>query len=199
MGNFTFKDVCARALEETKADVRLDKPVRIVTGLFAPFMSAGIVWWATQSIAWGGIAGVGVLVAIGLAVFIVKLVTVPLAMANEANEIGTKNSEVQGRKIEAMEAHIAALTAPPPRDPDGVYQHGRLVGKIAVASPQPQQGIVQFQTLAGGSEFHETETFEYRDFRLTLMHCATQITESGIGKPSLSLWNEVVCKIEGRF
>ena len=169
MGPILFRAACARAWTETRADVRLDKPVRIVLALIAPAISALIVWSVTGSVSWTTVAGIGVFASIVAILFLTKLVTVPLAMANEASAAHLRLTAEFGDKIHALEQQLTALsvsTASPPRDPDGIYQHARLVGKAIGVRPVPNIGMLSFDQINDQGEFHGKSRFEYRDYIL---------------------------------
>lgn len=171
MGEVRFAAVRSRAFREARAEARLDSPVRIVTGIISPFASAAIVWWATGSWAWGGIAGVGVLLFVLAAVFTIKLFTVPVAMVNEANAKADKIGSDLGQKVAALEERIAVLTAPPQqadRDPDGVYQLGNLVAKMTAPEVRRGTGVVFCRQLRGGPDLNILAEAEFREFRVLI-------------------------------
>lgn len=101
--------VVTRAIRETLAEVRLDSLLRIIINIIAPFISAGIVWFFTGSILWGGIAGVGVLLVISLTVFTFKMLTVPIAIANEERQ-RCEELEARQRTEAEREAAMQDLT-----------------------------------------------------------------------------------------
>lgn len=180
--------VARRAFKEALSEIRLDTPVRIVTGIIAPIVSAAIVWWLTGSPAWGGMAGVVVLLTIGVLVFGVKMFTVPLALANEAKA-----------RLDALEQQIAETAAKPaPRDPDGIYQHGRKVGRVRGATPRLNEGMIGFVGIDADGDFQGETEFEYRDFRLTITHCDTSGTVSIMGVPPQQGFNNVSAIVLGR-
>ena len=90
--------VAIRAFREARAEVRLDTAVRVVTGVVTPIVAGLIVGFATGSIAWGSIVGVGLLLLVGLFVFIQKLYTVPGKMAVE------QKAEIDGLTAEEISA-----------------------------------------------------------------------------------------------
>ena len=78
-----WRIVFKRAWRETLEQIRWDSPVRVMTGIVAPVISGGFVWYFTGSPAWAGIATVIIIAAIGLCVLFGKMVTVPVVMASE--------------------------------------------------------------------------------------------------------------------
>ena len=75
--------VARRAFAEARAEVRFDKPVRIVTSIVTPLVAGAVVWYFSGSLAWTGIVTVGLLLLVGVCVFIERVVSVPAAMASE--------------------------------------------------------------------------------------------------------------------
>jgi hypothetical protein len=165
MQEIATKSIAARAWKEALGEVRLDTPVRLVTGIGTPFVSAGAVWWFTGSIAWAGIAGLGFVVIVLLAVFIVKMFAVPIAIARD----GATENEGLGTQIAELEQRILVLTAPPPppdRGPDAIYQHGDEVGGVVGARRIPSSSIFWFDQINHQGRFDPNAEFEYREWVL---------------------------------
>jgi hypothetical protein len=89
-----------RALVEARADISLDKPVKIVTGIALPIVGLLTTWLLTGNVTWGGIVGVVLLIVFGLILFISKLFSVPAEMDKE-----------RAAELEAMEAKLASRAA----------------------------------------------------------------------------------------
>lgn len=74
-------------------------------------------------------------------------------------------------EIEADLAHTEAALADalrprvPERNPDGIYQGGRLVG-LAVAPRNEGAGQWSFERIDGAVDFDQTQPFEYRTYRM---------------------------------
>jgi hypothetical protein len=85
MGSYWGK-VAKRAFKETREAIRLETPVRIVTGIVAPIASGLIVWLATGNPLQGGAVTVAIVILIGACLFLGKLTTVPAKMAREDAE-----------------------------------------------------------------------------------------------------------------
>lgn len=167
MGAITAKATLKRAWKEALAEVRIDTPVRFMTAVVSPFISAGLVWWATGNAPLAGGVGVAVLFAILLAVFTTKLFTVPLEMAKEAYR---ERAELSDR-VTTLEATIAKLKEPPPkpaRDPNGVYQLEALVGHGHNVRRMIGDGLVVIGELSCTGEFNQSQDFEYQDLALRL-------------------------------
>lgn len=109
MGPVTLAEVARRALKETRSEVRLDSPVRLLVSLVSPVMAAALVWYATGNWAWTGIAGVALLLIIALGVFLVKLFTVSVTIANEARALLPIEQDDPRRDVGLTEAVTYAI------------------------------------------------------------------------------------------
>lgn len=102
--------VTKRAFAEARAEVRLDKPVRIVTSVITPLTAGGIVWYFTNNVAWTGIVTAGLLLLVGVCVFLERLASVPVAMAAEqAALLETTRAQIKTQEDQERAAHIFYL------------------------------------------------------------------------------------------
>jgi hypothetical protein len=175
--------VASRAWREALAEVRLDSPVRVVTGIISPLASGLVVWWITGSPAWGGVVSASILLLVGLAVFATKMFTVPLAMANEAD---AKLAEIMSKQA-----------AVPPHHPDGIYQHGYKVAMVAGANERIGDGVIEFAKLVGGGDFNPDAQFSYRNFVLEMARQGVVMKTTMAGQINVMHYNPV-CRIISR-
>lgn len=175
MPGVTFKAVAKRAFAEAAEAVRWNKPVPVIAALIISASSVGLTYSATGSPSYGGLAGVAVPAAILAAIFLWKLITVPLAMAREA--------------VAAQETAEAELeqARQQNRDPDGIYQHGQLVGRVILAEVSPGTSFARFQRIEGAVNFDESKPFDYRNWvlLLTAMNVDGLVYISGVPQRTL--------------
>jgi hypothetical protein len=176
----SLSKVAARALREARAEVRLDSPVRVVTGAISPVASGLVVWWITGSPAWGGVVTVSILLLVGLATFATKMFTVPLAMAA------------------AAEARVAELTALPPRDPNSIYQHGVKMGEAYGAFRHLGDGVVIISIMQAQGDFNDRAEFEYQDLRLSIESSSSHSSLDIGGIINSKTYRDVKCRVLGR-
>ena len=112
-----------------------------------------------------------------------------------STELGDLRSTV-GR----LSDEIAALKAPrqPSRDPDGIYQHGTLVGQVRMADKQLARGVVIIGQISAGGDFARDDPFEYHDLLLRLESCASESSISGLAAEHRQSFNHAVCQVLGR-
>jgi hypothetical protein len=96
-----WRGVAKRAFWEARGEVRLDTPVRIVTGVVIPIAAGLIVGLTTGSVAWGSVVSVGLLLLVGACLFIQKLFVVPGRMAAE------QKAEIERLTVEEDDAESA--------------------------------------------------------------------------------------------
>jgi len=147
-------EIAKEAWRETRAEVRWDSPVRVIGALGSPIFAAGVVWYFTRELAWAAISGLAFLVVLATGCFLVKFCAGP----------GRRQAETDAR-LEALESKIAAPLA---RHPDGIYQHGNLVGVVRGADVILPKGVVRFLEIYNGQNFNHEAEFEYRAWVLRL-------------------------------
>ncbi len=139
--------------------------------------------------------------------YLLKLFTVPPILAKEAEvrhqealsklrgevEVLSADRNDLARRIEVLQAP----PSPPIRDPDGVYQYGRFVGKVHMPNPLPHQSVVHFVSMTTSGDFAAAATFEYRDYVLKISQWNSRNVVSLGGNTTVQLGN-VLCHIEGR-
>lgn len=72
-----------------------------------------------------------------------------------------------GAKVAALEQRIAALVNPP-RDPDGVYQHGIKRGIAQGATLSLATSSATFPSIVADGDFDANAEFEFREWRLRI-------------------------------
>lgn len=80
-------EVSSEAWRDTRAIVRLDHPARIALTIGGVVGAGALTWWATGGIAWGAVATLVVLVAVGLSYFLVRLAQIPAERATAAQTL----------------------------------------------------------------------------------------------------------------
>lgn len=97
-----------------------------------------------------------------------------------------------GDRIAALEAKKADQ-----RDPDGIYQLGRMVAKVVFREVHLNQGVIVFHRLDDAHDLNQNAEYEYREYRLVT---ARQGEGGGIQignqKPAVTLEN-LVSRIVG--
>jgi hypothetical protein len=115
--------VTKRAFAEARAEVRLDKPVRIVTSVITPLVAGTVVWYFSGSLAWTGIVTAGLLLLVGVCVFAERLASVPAAMAREQGtaieELQAKFEGEQDRDRRLQVMYLANMYVNEVKTPDG--------------------------------------------------------------------------------
>jgi hypothetical protein len=151
-----WKSVRALAWKETLEVVRLDQWARIVLWLTV----LGATALTAPSVAEGAVragAVVGATLAVGLGIFLVKLVAIPPKLARQSDE------QRENALAELRDLKSAAV---PARDPDGVYQWGQRVGTAHEVRQELNKGLIIFGTLETDGRFSAEHKFEYRTFKL---------------------------------
>lgn len=167
MDRINFRRIASRALTETRDDLRLDKRIRVLNTLIAPFISTGVVLFLTRSFTWSGVVGVAVFLAIAAGYLITKFFTVAIAIVAETNDDYDGHVADAAAKIEALEQRVTRLSAPLPeaiRSDDGVYQHGQLVGSVVEVRRIPNTSKYVFGQINDQGKFDGRAEFEYREY-----------------------------------
>ncbi len=181
MSETSVKSVAKRAFGEAAEAVRWNKPVSVVLALVGAAVAFGLTFAVTGQIAWSAVVGVAIPTMFLVVLFVWKMVSVPLAIAREAN------ARAEGALAELAER----------RHPDGIYQHGVQVGTVRLPQLEPSLGAAQFAQIFDAVEFNVAQPFEYRDWVLRLARCRTVSEGMKDGVQSRAL-NGVEAAIIGR-
>lgn len=184
MGKITFLRISALALTETLAEIRVDKPVRVIMSLIVPIFSIVVVFRETRSISWSGIVGLVALLIIAVVLFAIKLITVPIRLINEAHSEHQSYATAASDRIAQLDSQLAQLRTPAPepqRNPDGVYQHGYDVGSVVGARQLPNTSVYVFDQINDQGKFDGNAEFEYREYVLKTRVFAGQGSNRGGG------------------
>jgi hypothetical protein len=111
------------------------------------------------------------------------------------NQSATEIASAVIKKIEPLQKQVDRLTNPP-RDPDGLYQLGRLVGNVSAAIENRALGQVQFGKIAVQESFNAKVPFDYRDLQLRIVKTGSS---AGGGVPGSMILNvfDVTAEIIG--
>ena len=140
-------------------------------------------------------AGLFALLALALVcilIFVFKMVSVPLAIAAEADSRRVSVESELGQRLAALEAKQADQ-----RDPDGIYQLGARVATAANANIVRRQGVVRFGALLDAHDLNLTCPFEYREFEVQTIGAGdVSMVQMGNQKPDRTI-PTVVARIIG--
>jgi hypothetical protein len=124
--------------------------------------------------------------------------------------IAARNGLVQSSvnaKLDELNQAVEALTKPLPavspskslRDPDGIYQNGRLAGTVVDPRITVNQSKVYFEKITNAKDLDRTKPFQYRDFILRMTniggYVGMLISPSGV---EAGVYQNVVCEIIDR-
>jgi hypothetical protein len=129
--------------------------------------------------------------------------------AINAASLSAKDATIENLKtqIEGLKDNVASLenretknstesTVTNPRDPDGIYQYGILVGSAQSVRIDESQGTILFGGIMDAAKLNIAKDIEYRDFILRIKNLATE-TRTSIGGKSFRSLTQVTCEIVG--
>lgn len=171
MGEIRFASIATRAFKESAEFVRWPKVSAVVTAIVV-VLGSGIATQLTTGNVPITIASSLISIAcLFLLVFLFKLVAVPIAMANETASAREIAEAELSTRIDALNREVAELTRPKPeapRNPDGIYQHGEIVGNTVGARRLPNTSWYHFDQINADGNFDPDSEFEYREWALIL-------------------------------
>lgn len=93
----------------------------------------------------------------------------------------------------------APAPKPPERDPDGIYQHGRMVGKVIAPRVLLNESKVLFEQIQNAGDLDTSKNIEYREHILRLVK-ADSFTGvmAGSGNVAHNVYKGVMSEIVGR-
>lgn len=142
MAEHTLGSVGRRALGESLQAVKLDKPLSVLIAFGVPGLVGLTTWWRTGEAAMTGFFALGAVAALFAAIFLGKMISVPLAVAAESDARRNAAEDALGARVAVLEALQAEQ-----RDPDAIYQYGMIVAKVMHPTLVRQQGIIHFAAL----------------------------------------------------
>lgn len=166
------------AFRRTAALLKLDRPV---LALIVAFGTAGLAWWLTGNVAWGGVIGLAFACLIFVPTYIGSLVVV----ASERFKEGEQKLAEAGAILNAQ------------RDPDGIYQHGRMVGRVTHALVIPAQSLATFAHIAHAEDLDIHAPFEYREWILDSFKAPVHGRAFISGMPVIT-FQQATARIAGR-
>jgi hypothetical protein len=83
------------------------------------------------------------------------------------------------------------------RDPDGLYQFERMVGRVELPKVDEGNGTVTFERIVDAANLNISDDFQYRDYILHIKGTASETTGEMSGHKTRALW-KVSCVIKGR-
>jgi hypothetical protein len=86
-----------------------------------------------------------------------------LGKHDEGEAVGSQNSK---------ERAAAKAEAPPPREPDAIYQDGRLVARVRDVQVNLQARQVRFAEVYNSDELLLPEECEFQKYRIQIQHVA---------------------------
>jgi hypothetical protein len=86
------------------------------------------------------------------------------------------------------------------RDPDGIYQYGRMVGKVIAPRIVLNQSRAFFDQIQNAGDLDRAKAFEYRDHMLRFLKAESFAGMSIVvgGPVANNVYSGVVCEIVGR-
>ena len=174
-----WQGIRKRAWRDVVELFRWDNPWRVMIWL-APIIAAGVGLYVgvVAGLPFQTLGTAAIIALLALLAFAWKMASLPAVLAAEAE--ARHKSEMDGLRAErdlailerdAARTEITELRkpAPPPaRDPDGVYQFGRIVGRVVAPRVEASAGLVLCDQIFGAADLNTDQQFEYRDFVLRL-------------------------------
>lgn len=93
------------------------------------------------------------------------------ALAKKTTDLTQVQNERDGLKAQLDELKrnpVRPTSIPEPRNPDGLYQLGQLVGNVSGAQVSENSGTASFQFVQAGGKMNFSKDVEYRQY---LLHC----------------------------
>jgi hypothetical protein len=168
-----------QAFKESAEALRLDTGLRIVIAVIGAVLSGALIWFATGSAGWGGLASLLAALGLFVPVFIYKCFTVSAARVQAADQ---RASDLEQR-LSDLEKQRANE-----RDPDGIYQLGSKVAEAQHPTVLRQRSLVHFAALTGAHDLDLDREYEYRDLVLTTVNSqgGASVQNAG-GRPERSI------------
>jgi hypothetical protein len=133
--------------------------------------------------------------------YLLKLPTVPPLLADEAEAENTTKRAVLEAERDQARTEAAELKRPrpaPARDPDGIYQHGRMVASASGAEKHLGRGYVRFSALHGSGDFDPSSAFEYHDLVLKYVKADAETKAGLAGRIEKRAFHNALCQVLGR-
>lgn len=199
--------VAKRAAAQAAKDVKLDSLVGAVIGLISQVVIGALIF-----VGLGEFTDASLVIRVATAAtpflmyplaFAIRMATAPPLLASEARgEVArivaaSEQSEAALRAtVDDLEAQLHTFKNPPPpaRDPDGVYQHNRLVGRVVASVVDLGRSEARFERINATGDFDPDRELEYRDLVLRILHSGPSGRANVAGTVSQSFVN-VQCEV----
>lgn len=185
MGESVYRE----AFSEARKAVRLDNWFNIVLMVAGAILAALAAWLLTGQVAVTGAAGIVAALLLFAPFYLVKI-----------GEVSTRRIAAAETRTSEAEARASDLQRKldDQRDPDGVYQHGRKVGRSRVVAIDQSGGLLKFDEIATDTGFDTASPIEWRDYILSVVGSNQPGSIFQGGVPTFVRYREVVAKITGR-
>ncbi|WP_181170587.1 hypothetical protein [Mesorhizobium sp. B2-6-2] len=122
-------------------------------------------------------------------------------IANLESRVTRRDEEIATLKARQVPANSEPLMklakAAEVRDPDGIYQHGEIVGTVKKPDLRIADGIATFEVISSEGAFNRDQMFEYREWMLMIQHMDAETSATLSGKHFRAM-HQVRSKIVGR-